>query len=136
MTYADPDPTAKGKDMGLVVFNGGCGRVLLIDLDNDMAQRKHEELLALFHRDYLAGPSLVTTSKSGNGHHVYLLLSRTLTSRERVGIQAALGSDIKRECLAWLRIDHGDEPSYMFETEDEAVRVREWARLYGVQLEC
>jgi hypothetical protein len=140
MEYDDPDPTEKGHDLGLVVFNGGCGRVLMVDLDDEDAHEDHVERIDLLNRPecaqaLLAGPSIKTVSKSGKGYHYYYLTQQVLTPYQRVLHQAFLGSDGKREVLALRRLNEGTEPCYLYETEDEAMRVRNWARLYNVQLE-
>jgi|SRR6185369_2135334 len=57
-------------------------------------------------------------SKSGLPHrHVIVYLNRPVRSHEeRILLQAALGSDRKRELLSWIRIQNGNPtPSVFFE---------------------
>lgn len=70
---------------------------------------------------------LRTRSKSGN-LHIYLKFTGTLHSREKVIVQAAMGSDPVKEVLTMLRMKAGDHTGTicLFETPEQAERVKQW----------
>lgn len=86
-------------------------RELFIDIDSEEASERFDGLLKAF------PPGLVelvktTTSPSGRpGHeHIVVTLSRDVRDdRERVLLQAVLGSDTMRELLSWRRIENGSD---------------------------
>lgn len=101
---------------------------LFIDLDNQCILNYGILDVLLEKKIVVPDCMLVTTSKNGN-HHVYLRLVNSLDIASRVALQAALGSDLMREALAIVRKKLGTEQSaisVLFETSDEAVRVKEW----------
>jgi len=94
-------------------------RDIFIDLDSQQDQYVMEAILALF-RENLQHIEVVKISRSRNGNkHAYLRASWPLTATERVLLQAVLGSDRKREALAYLRIlDNAPIVSCFFEKAD------------------
>jgi hypothetical protein len=84
--------------------------------------------------DVLDGVALETTSQSGN-RHVYVWLLAPLTEGERIAMQAALGSDPKREMLNLARLrKHGEAGITLFEEYAEAVRVNQWLAIMEATL--
>lgn len=95
--------------------------VLTVDLDNDTSKAVYDENIGILlnQEPEFVERTVVTTSRNGN-QHMYIQLNRVVTELERLGLQAMLGSDPKREILGHARLQHGIEPvSVMFETEDQ-----------------
>lgn len=66
-----------------------------------------------------------TVSASGNGIHLYILLNQAFDVRERLIMQAALGSDVLKEGLSLLRYMQGSDcPTSLFETPEAAKTVQ------------
>lgn len=129
------------KEKGLVVFYPRPWE-LFLDLDNHSPD--HAPWVLPIHAVSLRKEYdvRVRTTRSAGGHmHAYVALldldflvtgtaSLVLTARERVGIQAALGSDPKRELLAiqglMSGVFEGRCHSVLFETPDQATTVLLW----------
>lgn len=112
--------------LGLEMFVSD-GRLLMLDIDDG----KYVETVSvqMLKRWLGIGPGdiLVTTSKSGKGHHVYIRLPKYVGELERILLQACLGSDPKREMLNWHRMkEKGEGGVTLFETAEEAVRVAQF----------
>lgn len=113
---ADPQETAD--ERGQIVVSPKDSD-LLLDIDTDSDRRHCYHMLGIMEK--IGYRSIVLRdepSKSGNGHrHMYVrILGRTLTAHERIALQAACGSDRKRELLSVLRT-WGTErpPTLLFE---------------------
>jgi hypothetical protein len=105
MSDTGRDPEEKAKELGLVV-RYPSERELFIDIDSQEALDRFEDLYAIFeeHRDHAAAYD-VTPSPSGKPgrYHVVVTLSKPVTDqKERIILQALLGSDTKRELIAYL----------------------------------
>lgn len=108
--YAIPDSlteefairSAKEKDC---VIEFSHDRVLQLDIDSDGAYDKFfTQLQMLFRYGVVDSDSYqVRYSRSGN-RHVTIDLRNPLPVRERIFLQALLGSDITREALAMIRL--------------------------------
>lgn len=82
-----------------------------IDIDSEEAWQTHKELLELYESrfDYIR-KCVVTPSKSGLPHrHVTITLNNTVDAVERIALQAALGSDRKRELISLSRLEQGEQ---------------------------
>lgn len=74
---------------------------LFLDYDSSEAYERGLELLAIAIRESLVSDYFATVSPSGRGYHVRVSLQNPLESvHERIALQAALGSDPKRELLS------------------------------------
>jgi hypothetical protein len=144
------DPFEEARELGLVLVDSGDRRLkphLQIDLDTDEAVEHFNQMWAQWVR--LDGPGasssewtpegtltkrqqpFFTTSKSGKGKHVYVILPRALPADTRIAMQAFLGSDPRREMFNLCRVEHwatGGTPKnstgiVLFETHEEAERL-------------
>lgn len=91
---------------------------LFLDFDNATDYIAHRRLLVIVQEFYAVTVVRDTPSPSGKPghHHVVLKMHEDITETERVLLQAALGSDRKRELLAWVRIKIEDKhPTLFFE---------------------
>lgn len=112
---------SKASELGLqVIFPDD--HTVTVDVDGtEMPPRFNEILDVLIEYFPLAEPMFVTTSKSGN-RHIYLRFQIEFTETEKIAIQAALGSDAKREILGLVRAKaqtvgkFAGYPTLMFET--------------------
>lgn len=79
---------------------------------------------------------LWTKSKSGNAH-LWVFLNVDLDDMTRSFAQAILGSDPAREVFNYVRLQEStDDKEYamaLFETKEEAAKVREWRRKCGIE---
>jgi hypothetical protein len=105
---SDPreEPEAKATRLGLVV-RYPAENELFIDIDSQAELERFEALLKIFqeHRAQYEATPTVTPSPSGKpGHfHIVVALSRPVKDQaERIILQALLGSDTKRELIAYL----------------------------------
>lgn len=130
--YGAGTPTRKDKQekadaMGLKMVVGSPD-LLLIDLDNGASLDKFNEnlnILKEFPAHFIKG-YLLTKSKSGNTH-AYVKLKKEFGVLERIGLQAVLGSDTKRESLSVLELTKEyEEPTVLFETPSEYDKVMQW----------
>lgn len=139
------DPDVVAGDLGLVVFHSRPD-LLMLDVDDPDQKAVVLDRLLSFNREapLYVRDSLWTTSKSGKGLHLYVVLSEGLREGERLALQAALGSDPVRELLSTirhlLRVAADDpfdpklqEPSVLFETKAEAGRVTEFLDRHPVR---
>jgi hypothetical protein len=100
---------AKEANCGIVYADD---TTLQLDLDGDEAITKHYEVRNLL--EDLGFPidlasETAWNSKGGRGLHVQLKLTRPLPAKDRILLQALLGSDIKREALSLVRTLNGQE---------------------------
>lgn len=77
---------------------------LQIDLDTDLAYETFKQQLKFLRRTRQLEIISVRkfTSRSGN-RHVSITLTQNLPIMERIALQAALGSDVRREMCNWGR---------------------------------
>lgn len=96
-------------------------KVLFIDLDSAEAETHFKAQLLVLQENCpkIVKDYIYTTSKGGNTH-VYMRLTKSLSLTHRIGLQAALGSDPKREILSFAAA-FNNEPtvSVLFETNDQ-----------------
>ncbi len=85
---------------GFTVINTAPDR-LLLDLDDETAEKQFTTILPIIQSAYGLNVLDMWRSKSGIGKHV-VLACVPLSFRDRIGLQAVLGSDRKREALALL----------------------------------
>lgn len=116
-------------EQNLVVFNGAhYSTVLQLDLDTDEAYATYQKNWPLVARfwDLTRIDALETRSKSGR-KHVYVKTTSALKNATRIQLQAFLGSDATRELLSLSRLERAIWPaSVLFETQEEAVRVKQF----------
>lgn len=80
-------------------------RTLLIDLDDRASLETYQNQLKIL-QQYMAAVEIGSwRSKSDNWHKV-VKVDRDLSIEERLGLQAMLGSDVKRELLGFLDVNN------------------------------
>lgn len=89
---------------------------LFIDIDTDADYAVFQDHFATIEKHYgIVGYPAVAPSKSGAPRrHITVTLRNNITHTERILLQAVLGSDRKREMLAWLEELHGDATPVLF----------------------
>ena len=91
---------------------------LFIDIDNDAAYNTFNDNFSLLH-DMMPGYVSFVESPSRrkkDGKHIVVTLPRNVTPLERIALQAALGSDPRREAHSLRRYFAGDPlPTLFFE---------------------
>lgn len=110
----------KAKDAGLEVIVGDEWHMLL-DFDNTdvLPERYHVGIQILNNNGFYCHEEAIWRSKSGLGFHVVVKLETPIDIYRRLALQAALGSDPKRELLAVMRASNGvAEPSVLFKPAD------------------
>ena len=95
-----------------------------IDTEKDYEEYRFNMELIEIHLPYLIDDVEERPSKSGlPGRHVTLTLERDVTDLERIGLQAILGSDRKREMLSWLSAGQGHQhPTLFFEKKQDQLQ--------------
>jgi hypothetical protein len=94
----------------------GDESTLLLDLDNDHALNEFQRVRPVVEQVYPFKSVERYPSRNGNGEHVIIkLVSPVMDTIERLLLQAALGSDGKREVLSRYRVARGHlTPSVLF----------------------
>lgn len=94
-------------------------RELFIDVDSDAEYEAFVGLLAIFKEHERNVEHLSRPSRSGLPHrHIIVTLNRDVKDeRERILLQATLGSDKRRELLSWAALEAGHNltPTLFFE---------------------
>lgn len=128
--YKERDPAKVAEDLGLNLVESASD-LLLCDLDTPESVKVFWDRFGDLEEipDLIKGKPLLTISKSGKKHG-YVRLARELNELERIGLQAVLGSDTKREALSVQRSigKTRDGASVLFETDEEINRVRAFIR--------
>jgi hypothetical protein len=128
--YESGTPTAEAKErkaefLGLKMVKSN-DKLLLCDLDSDAHMEVFNRSYAIItesEKNKLLAGFICTTSIRGR-KHAYVKLRKPLGLVERIGLQAVLGSDAKREALSVLEWLKGyEEPTVLFETPEEYERV-------------
>lgn len=114
LTESAEKASGKALEAGFTVYRSEP-HLLLLDLDDHAALERFHKLFPWFQEKFPAAfIEDFWTSKSGNFHYI-VSLGTSLPIEERLILQAALGSDPKREILAVFRLHEGiDEPSLLF----------------------
>lgn len=121
-------------DSGVVVFDvGRSSRLITLDIDGKTVWdivRDGSDLVWFGGQvvDYL-----VTTSKSGNGCHVYLIMFNAIVPVQRAALAILAGSDERRE--AWSATREAMDFSHgwcLAETPEEAEKVRNFLKKHDV----
>jgi hypothetical protein len=108
------DNVQHGRDLGYDV-NIPADDGVQLDIDDPMDLFVLEEQLKILRQHYSIKEKRRTVSPGGNTH-VYLRFQNPLTAAERIALQAALGSDRKRELLSLIRHFNGeDTPTVLYE---------------------
>ncbi len=108
---------AKAAELGLDIVEPDA-LTLQLDLDGQDAVVEFETRLT-FLQSLEEAVVTYTTSKSGN-KHAYVKLGRRVGVSERIALQAALGSDWRRELFSILRLNRGNEhATLLFEIPSE-----------------
>lgn len=97
---------------------------IFIDIDNSQDLAKFEELWPTL-KQFRPNAEIIrnTSSPSGKADHRHIVvdLKTPVHPCERIMLQVAMGSDRKRELLAWRRIENEDEfPTLFFEKPESA----------------
>ena len=100
---------------------------LVLDIDLPGGKYDVDVLGCLLDNDFGLISEITTKSAGGNAHW-YLRFNRTFQALERMGYQAALGSDPKKEALSLIRHREGNGSAAcaMFETKVSALLVSRW----------
>ncbi len=120
MSYEPKTPEEKAAAKGLIVVRPEPNE-LFLDIDSEADFEKFESLILIFkeHRDELCSwtkrPS--PSGKPGRYHVVVTLSAPVKDQMERIVLQALLGSDTKRELIAYV----DDRETCLFEKPAEAV---------------
>lgn len=89
---------------------------LQLDIDNDAAYAVYEAHYDIV--DGYWGISYTDEQPSRSGKpgkkHITVTLSREVTNKERIALQAFLGSDLKREVLSFVQEEEGDPHPTLF----------------------
>ena len=114
MTYEQCVEAAKEKGLVVVIPKPN---ELFVDIDSQAQFELFENLVVTFlrqeHATWTAAPS---PSRAPGHYHVTVHLHRDVSNRERILLQAVLGSDPMRELLSLQRCDAGNvHPTLFFE---------------------
>jgi hypothetical protein len=117
------EETKEQEEAGFEVIFGDPKHLLLdLDTDRDLNSydNRSDDLLRMFGHFEIER----YTSKSGRGWHVIVRLDEPIPNvLERIALQAALGSDPKREALSILRVRNGiAEPIRLFKPKTPVER--------------
>lgn len=96
---------------------------LQIDIDNDLQYAIYEKNLPILKEFYIVLGATETPSKSGEEarKHITVDLRDDVDDKERLILQAFLGSDLRREFLSFMRIKNSDPiPTLFFEKKPES----------------
>lgn len=111
-------------DLQRLAEESGCELLLpddhtiQLDLDDGYSQKVLDNGLEIIRQTMKANVVDDYRSKGG-GRHVIISTSLPLSDFERIAIQAFLGSDPKREALAWRRLKLGfPHPQMLFKPLD------------------
>jgi hypothetical protein len=125
---SDPNesPETKASRLGLTVRYPG-ERELFIDIDSETDRVRFLSLFKVFqeHKDAAATFTSAPSPSGKPGHvHVVVTLSRPVADqRERIVLQALLGSDTKRELVACVaRWRTGEQSTTKLSINDEVLR--------------
>ena len=114
MSELSEDPYIAAERLGLTVVLPGENE-LFIDLDDDASVEHYADMLAVLDENDIQYQTRETTSAGGNTHAYVTLPGPPLSPQLRIALQAARGSDRKRELLSALRIRlHLDRPPTVF----------------------
>jgi len=85
---------------------------LFIDIDSAEAYAQFKRLREVFERgEPIVGTTIAASPSEAPGHyHAIVTLRRDVLPRERVMLQALLGSDPMRELLSYRRVIAGSDP--------------------------
>ena len=112
---------------------------LFIDIDDDDAYNRFNEVVQILTRYTYVHDINTTPSKSGlPRRHVVVTLNGDVSDLERIALQAALGSDGKREMLSYMRLKGGDphptlffEPTETYQKKAPTITDDEWNAAVG-----
>jgi hypothetical protein len=106
----------KARSMGLTVVAPGPNQ-LQLDIDNKESREVFDRHYDILQKHFgIIGVTATSSKSGGERQHITVTLARDVTPLERVGLQAMMGSDRKRELLSFARILYGDEdPTVFFE---------------------
>ncbi len=128
-----------------VAASNGCeviesnDRTLQLDLDSEASVEQAVRCWPLFLEALGAHGNVIVsvrawTSRHGRVH-VEIVLAAGMTTDLRLAMQAALGSDPKREILSITRLGHGMvTPSLLFRPRGAEVRVAEDTNQYAFEV--
>jgi len=119
--FAVPDSRTaieEAKKQGLVPVFPGPNQ-LQIDIDSDAQFAVYKRNKDIVHQYWGIVHEMIELSKSGGERrHITLTLKGTVGVLERIGLQAVLGSDLKREQFSLVRVLQKDaHPTLFFEKE-------------------
>lgn len=115
----DYDPYQLAKDYGLKVVLPAENE-LQLDIDTPEQMAQYEAQLPLLRNFMMVRETKRTKSFSGNDHIYLACPGLTFTPSERIALQAALGSDPKRELLSMARAKFSNKPATLFFEVDES----------------
>lgn len=81
---------------------------LFVDIDDARSLYAFNDGLAIL-GELVTGHTITPSASGGDHFHIRVTLSRDIDAKERVALQAMLGSDRKRELLSWLTLEHDPE---------------------------
>lgn len=89
---------------------------LQIDIDNEHSYRLYLNQKCILNKFVGIAGTRETYSKSGNPWklHITIKVNHNLTTLERIGLQAMMGSDRVRELLSYVQYREGDEHPTLF----------------------
>lgn len=89
---------------------------LQIDIDDDAAMEVYRAHYDIVDHYWGIKEDRVTQSKSGEPgkRHITVTLNQNVTDKERIALQAMLGSDRKRELLSYVQAEEGDAHPTLF----------------------
>lgn len=123
----DPYEVAKERGLKVVLVPD---QFLALDIDTD-SNFFNERIAFAYECELVELSTLEVTSAGGKGKHLYLKLKRDCSEIVRIALQAALGSDYKREvfCICRNLQPAPTQPNLvMFETKVNAFIVENWIK--------
>ena len=113
MSELSEHPDIVAKELGLRVVLPADNE-LFLDIDDAKSMEHYLDMLTVLDENNIKYETRATESAGGN-NHIYVTLATEVSPQLRIALQAALGSDRKRELLSALRIMlHLDCPATVF----------------------
>ena len=103
---------------------------LQLDIDSEAAFDLYNDHYDIVNTYWGIDDETITLSRSGNPdkRHITLTLSRKVSNKDRIALQAFLGSDLKREVLSFVQAENGDPHPTLFLEKRGPKAVEAWQK--------